>query len=498
MIVGFQKSVQTVACFLLPLAHGLPTESNHDGLLVYTNHFAVRGVPWSNTTGVSFWGGIPYAEPPIGELRFRPPVTKRPSNETIDASWFGPSCIQYNSGQKTVYSEHLKGFLLTPGQEQSEDCLTLNIWAPTKGNPAEPLPVMIWIHGGGFTSGGSASPYKYGDRLAKDQNVIVVAINYRLNIFGYPNSAALDGKNLNPGLLDHRKAVEWVYDNIGAFGGDPGRMILFGQSAGGMAVDKYAYAYPEDPIVKGFIAQSGTASGGASNDPTNSNFTYLAFQVGCSSASNDEVFSCMQKANATTIIEVLNKYNASSNDGRSLSFAPSPDNITSFSNYTDRQIRGRFARLPTILAQVDNEGASLVPYNPAGPNQTAVDAFTRNIATCPGAQGALARKNFGVPVWRARYFGEWPNLNPFSWLRAYHSSDIPMVFGTADLLGPNTPAEIETSRYMQSAWAVFAKDPQHGLDWPTYDPTADTLVKLGFENNTQAVLGRGNEFDGLC
>jgi carboxylesterase type B len=180
-----------------------------------------------------------------------------------------------------------------------------------------------------------------------------------------------------------------VYNNIGAFGGDPDRMILFGQSAGAMAVDKYAYAYPEDPIVKGFIAQSGTASGGASNDLTRSNFTYLASQVGCSSTDKDEVFSCMQKANATAIIEVLNRYNTTANSGRSLSFAPSSDNVTSFSNYTDRQLRGRFAKVPTLLSQVDNEGASLVAYSPAGPNQTTVDAFTRSIATCPGAQGAL-------------------------------------------------------------------------------------------------------------
>ncbi|KAJ8116018.1 hypothetical protein OPT61_g2465 [Boeremia exigua] len=490
--------VSRFVALLSALAQCHPTSKGNKDLLVHTNSFAIQGVSWPNETGVSFWGGVPYAEPPVDELRFRPPVTKHYTNKTIDGSWFGPSCIQYNNGQKTVYSEYLKGFLLTPGQEQSEDCLTLNVWAPSRKRGAEKLPVMIWIHGGGFTSGGSASPYKYGDRLAKDQNVVVVALNYRLNIFGYPNAAALDGRNLNPGLLDQRKAVEWTYDNIAAFGGDPERMTLFGQSAGAMAVDKYAYAYPEDPIVKGFIAQSGTASGGASNDPTNSNFTYLASQVGCSSTQKDEIFSCMQKANATAIIEVLNKYNATANGGRSLSFAPSPDNITSFSNYTDRQLRGRFAKLPTILAQVNNEGASLVAFNPAGPNQTAVDAFTRSIATCPGASGALARRNYNVPVWRARYFGEWPNLNPFPWLHAYHSSDIPMVFGTADLLGPNTPTEEETSKYMQNAWAAFARDPEHGLVWPQYDPDSDTLVKLGFQNNTQAVYGPGDEFDALC
>jgi carboxylesterase type B len=141
--------------------------------------------------------------------------------------------------------------------------------------------------------------------------------------------------------------------------------------------------------VKGFIAQSGTASSGSSSDTTFSNFTYIATQLGCASTTPDEEFLCMQQADASSIIKIYNEYNASANGGRSLSFQPASDNITSFSNYTDRQLRGRFARVPIILAQVDNEGASLVPYDPKGPNQSAVDAFTRNIATCPGAKSAL-------------------------------------------------------------------------------------------------------------
>jgi len=170
------KALKTATLLLLPLATSHPAAHGHDDLLVQTNVFAVKGITWPNTTDVRFFGGVPYAEPPLGTARFRPPITKRPTNQTIDASWFGSSCIQYSNGQTTVYSEYLKGFLLTPGQEQSEDCLTLNIWAPRSNDAPELLPVMIWIHGGGFTSGGSASPYKYGDRLAKNQNVIVVAL----------------------------------------------------------------------------------------------------------------------------------------------------------------------------------------------------------------------------------------------------------------------------------------------------------------------------------
>jgi len=174
-------------CSLLTLAllsNAHPTSSQEDtDLFVKTNFYSIRGISWPNETSVRFFGGIPYAEPPVGSNRFRPPVTKKPVNQTIDASWFGPSCIQYSNGAATVYSEYLTGFLLSPGQQQSEDCLTLNIWAPrgTKREDKQLKPVIIWIHGGGFTSGGSASPYKYGHRLAKDQDLIVVAIKYGLS-----------------------------------------------------------------------------------------------------------------------------------------------------------------------------------------------------------------------------------------------------------------------------------------------------------------------------
>ncbi|KAF2192859.1 hypothetical protein K469DRAFT_692976 [Zopfia rhizophila CBS 207.26] len=140
------------------------------------------------------------------------------------------------------------------------------------------------------------------------------------------------------------------------------------------------------------------------------------------------------------------------------------------------------------------------PYKASTPTFTASSSLL-NIATCPGARGALARHNFDVPVWRVRYFGEWPNLNPFPWLHAYHSSDIPMIFNTADLLGPDTLAEKATSEYYQEAWAAFARAPANGLDklgWPRYDPTTNSLIKLGFENSTEAEFGPGTEFDALC
>lgn len=105
---------------LLVLATASPHHVSHKELLVKNHAFAVKGTVWPNNTETHFYGNIPYAEPPIGELRWRPPVSKSPSSEVINGSWFGPSCIQYSSGEETVYTEYLNGFLLSPGQTQSE------------------------------------------------------------------------------------------------------------------------------------------------------------------------------------------------------------------------------------------------------------------------------------------------------------------------------------------------------------------------------------------
>lgn len=209
--------------------------------------------------------------------------------------------------------------------------------------------------------------------------------------------------------MDQRKAVEWIYQNIYAFGGNPDLMTLFGQSAGGQSVDFYNYAYPDDPLVAGFIAQSGVANAGVGSggvyDPEGNNFTYIASAVGCGNITDkDAEFECMQKADASALIEVYNKYNSTLNGGKSLSFTTLADNQTRFSNYTDLQARGLFARIPTIYSSCNNEGASLVTYNEAGINQTAADRTTLSLATCPGATASAARVKYDVPVWRVRYF----------------------------------------------------------------------------------------------
>jgi para-nitrobenzyl esterase len=162
--------------------------------------------------------GIPYAAPPVGELRWKPPAQVAPWQGIRDAARYGPSCMQNG-----------------PRETQSEDCLLLNVWAPARTDA--PRPVMVWIHGGGY-SGGSGSGGIYDGTHLASQGAVLVTINYRLNVFGFLAHPSLSDESPrkasgNYGLLDAVAALEWVRDNIGVFGGDPARVTIFGESAGG-------------------------------------------------------------------------------------------------------------------------------------------------------------------------------------------------------------------------------------------------------------------------
>jgi para-nitrobenzyl esterase len=205
------------------------------------------------------WLGIPYAEAPLGALRWRAPQPLLPWTGTREALAFGASCPQFASGLGGDASGE-------PGSlVGSEDCLTLNVYAPVlSGAPAEArLPVMVWIHGGGNTIG--TSRFYDGSRLASEQDVVVVTINYRLGALGWFRHAALsEGADAldasgNFGTLDQIQALQWVQSNITAFGGDPGNVTIFGESAGGQNVLVLLTAPGAEGLFHRAIAQSGGA-----------------------------------------------------------------------------------------------------------------------------------------------------------------------------------------------------------------------------------------------
>ena len=357
-----------------------------EDLIVRTTLFTYQGAVNKETPQVRQFLGIPFAEPPVGPLRFRPPVTKRPLAEgaVVDATRYGSYCYQHDNGDPGFFRTQ-PGHSLPNDLRESEDCLTLDVWTrrtPCQGGGSgggggggggdsgsgdaeqhqenKKAAVLIWIHGGALRTGDSATSFQRGNRLvANHDGVVVVSVNYRVNIFGFPRAGGLDGRHLNPGFLDVRLAVEWVYHNIAAFGGDPTRMILFGNSAGSTQVDKYAYAWAHDPLVTGYICMSG--QGEFSADPADvSNFTYVAERVGCGGfiPTNDDgsglpdydgELACMQEADADAIIGVLNGYDSRLHGGSGLDFQPQTDNQTSFGNYTDLQVRGMYSKLVSLL-----------------------------------------------------------------------------------------------------------------------------------------------------
>ena len=196
--------------------------------------------------------GIPYAAPPVGDLRWKAPAPVAKWTGVKKATEFGSHCLQGNVFGDMVFHD--------PGG--SEDCLTLNVWVPDKHVDPK-LPVMVWIYGGGFVAGTTSEGRQNGYNLAQ-QGVIVVSMNYRLGVFGFlvhPELAAESGHNSagNYGLLDQLAALQWVHDNIAAFGGDPGNVTIFGESAGSFSVS----AQMASPLAKGLFQKAIGESGAA-------------------------------------------------------------------------------------------------------------------------------------------------------------------------------------------------------------------------------------------
>ncbi|MEU8468131.1 carboxylesterase family protein [Streptomyces sp. NPDC029006] len=207
-----------------------------------TPHGAVRG---RYERGVAVFRGIPYAAPPFGPLRFRPPAPPEPWDGVRDAGAFGPTA------PKPPYSETFTPYLSDP-VIPGDDCLNLNVWTPEPG-PGARLPVLVWLHGGALTRGSSAVPVYDGTAFARD-GVVCVSVNYRLGVEGY---GLFPDAPPNPGLRDQFAALRWVHETIGAFGGDPDRITLCGQSAGAISAGVLLAAPATRGLIRRAVLQSG-------------------------------------------------------------------------------------------------------------------------------------------------------------------------------------------------------------------------------------------------
>ncbi|KHJ33563.1 putative carboxylesterase [Erysiphe necator] len=478
------------------------------GQTVSTSSGQVTGHDAGNNNEVSEYLGIPYAKPPVGNLRFAAPE-KFESNAPINATKFAPSCYATPGSNETATPEQLLKANLTSqvkeiqtiytdNNQPSEDCLYLNVWTKPQVGERKKA-VMVWIYGGAFTFGSTSITAYSGRNFAALEDVVVVSMNYRLNIFGFP---AHPNGTYNVGILDQRLALEWVRDNIEKFGGDASRITLFGQSAGSASVDYHSYAWATDPIAKAYILQSGTVfSWGLPNSQSMASKAWFTTSknLGCGDAFSpqDKLLSCMRTKSPDDIYKAFPVGLPGSILGP---FVPTVDNTVIFSNYSDRKP----ANLPVLVGNNDYEGGLFrTEYVIKGIilTDTFWTDFNLNEFTCPSSDRANASLAIKAPLWRYRYMGVFPNLELSPYSGSWHAAEVPLLFNEMPKTSPSTPFEVYTAKYMRGAWSAFAKNPTNGLieyGWPMYDPTKDTLVRIGNNNSEGSNLINPYRYDADC
>ncbi|HUJ62598.1 MAG TPA: carboxylesterase/lipase family protein [Kofleriaceae bacterium] len=468
-----------------------------DVVACLADHRCVRGQRIEN---VDAFRGIPYAAPPVGPLRWKPPAPASWTG-TRDALAFGKACPQLD--------DTIGGKL-----ETDEDCLTLNVWTPDV-HPRAPRPVMVWIHGGGLVQGGTALPFYDGHVLAGQGDVVVVSLAYRLGPLGFlahPAFSAEDAHHSSGdfGLLDQIAALHWVHDHAAAFGGDPAKVTIFGESAGGESV----CALMASPLAAGLFERAviesaqcpapgkaarllRDASAGESAEQQGLRIAHL---LGCDGAA---AASCLR---AKSVDQLLHASPAAFGflgkgehygvviDGHVLPEAPASalaaghlarvpvvigTNADEATLFTARMPLRRDAGYDYLVRKIfpDDADAVLAAYPATGSPKQAFDRLvTDAVFACPTRRFARALRG-RQPVFQYEFAHATAKLRARG-LGAMHGSEIPFVFADgADF----TAGEQQLSRTMLGYWAQFAHtgDPDRTGSpvWPASDP-GDAYLEL--------------------
>ncbi|XP_014372976.1 cholinesterase isoform X1 [Alligator sinensis] len=352
-----------VVCFFL--LHMFVTKAEpEDDIIVTTKKGKIRGINLPVLGGtVTAFLGIPYGEPPIGRLRFKKPEPREKWSETWDATKHANSC--YQNIDKTF-----PGFpgseMWNPRTNLSEDCLYLNVWVPSP-RPKNAT-VMVWIYGGGFQSGTSSLPVYDGKFLARVERVIIVSMNYRVGALGFlalPGNEEAPG---NAGLFDQRLALQWVQENIAAFGGNPKSVTLFGESAGAACVNYHLLSPKSHPLFTRAIMQSGSANAPWSaitcSEARNRTLTFAEL-LHCSANNETDIILCLQNKDPEDILEG-EVFISTPNSIVKVSFCPTVDGDFLTDMPETLMQRGVLKQTQILLGVNKDEGSAFLVYGAPG------------------------------------------------------------------------------------------------------------------------------------
>jgi para-nitrobenzyl esterase len=469
---------------------------------VETSYGKLRGL--QRTRHLAFLG-VPYAAPPIGELRFKAPQPPAAWTGTRDALAVG--CV---APQDPLAAPGFKA-----SGPESEDCLYLNVYTPASDGGRRP--VLFWIHGGGFSHGAGSQPSYDGGALAERGDVVVVTINYRLGALGYLYLGEHGGKEwgaaTNAGQLDQIAALRWVRDNIAAFGGDPAQVTIFGESAGAVAVATLLAMPDAKGLFSKAIAQSGTANR-LGNTDTASAFTasYLR-ELGVPDGDPHK----LRKVAVEALLRAQGPRGqlAPIVDGRSLPQRPIAAVREGFArgvplmvgtNRDEQKLYVPVNRPALDEAELERQVRAQLPKQAAGRAGQVIAVYreSRVARGLPSSHGDIAdaiatASRFRIPAIRLCEAQHGPEprtfLYQFDWesparrgaLGACHGVEIPFAFGTLSAPGNDRfcgsgEAAERLSALMMDAWLAFAKrgDPSHPeLRWPAYEPSARMTMVFG-------------------
>ena len=462
--------------------------------------------------------GIPYAQAPVGPLRFRAPEPPLAHRGTFTADTYGPHAPQPFSTMEHFLSEG------APIVSSEAECLRLNVWTPHCDGAQRP--VMVWIHGGAFVAGSGTTPWYDGERFAVDHDLVVVSLNYRLGVLGFTYLGDVIGTEMRGsgslGVQDAVAALRWVRENIAHFGGDPNNVTIFGESAGAMSVGTLLAMPEARGLFHKAILQSGAANSVKSTDTATRHTKELMSLLGLDHVDLD----VLQELPVASLIDAHQALSAA-HAREGLISAPVVDGSVLDRPPLEAVAQGAASDVPLLIGTNRDEWRLFALFDPvfmatdekrlastlqallAERATAAIETYRQRLGDVPPAlilASAMSDSIFRVPAIRLAeaqqraggsawmYLFTWAVPEAKNALGSCHALELPFVFNTLDKpaaeLFVGHDASSELARDLNATWAAFARygDPGRGAlgEWPSYDPIDRKTMIIDVESRVQS------------